>query len=74
MVMLALGYALRRKWAKELPAMPDPDMRTLGLDMLRVEMWDVSSSTVEEPSILLLATAWRTTKDAFLYIRVFRVV
>lgn len=54
--------------------MPDPDMRTLGLDMLRVEMWDVSSSTVEEPCILLLATAWRTTKDAFLYIRVFRVV
>ena len=37
-VILALGYALRREKAKTLPAMPEPDMRTLGEAMFD-RMW-----------------------------------
>jgi hypothetical protein len=33
-VMFALGYARRRAKAKTLPAMPEPEMRILGDDMM----------------------------------------
>lgn len=46
--------------------MPEPDMRTLGLDML--EMCDGSEGTVDEQSVLLLRAAWRRANDTLLYI------
>jgi len=59
MVMLALGYALRRKWAKELPAMPEPDMRTFGLDMVTMKTCNGRDGTVD----LLLKAAYRMLTD-----------
>jgi hypothetical protein len=39
------------KWAKELPAIPDPEMRTLGLDMVRVMRTGLIQMTLQESQV-----------------------
>lgn len=67
MVMWALGYAFRRKWAKELPAIPEPDMRTLGLDMFRVKMSYIDGTPEGHRVLLLIIASWMAT-SVILYI------